>query len=211
MEDNTTKRFFYARCSTKSQNLDRQILLFKQKYKAKDNEIFCEKISGTIKAQDRATFNYLTNVLMRKNDTLIIDSLNRLGRNYKDILESWNLLQKMGVYIIVDEMELLDTRKKEGTDELINNLIINLVTHFLAFAAQKEIEEKKRAQLQGIEAARKAGKNLGRPRFILPKNFDEVYRDWKMQKITATKAMRLLNMSHSTFYRVVKEYEKRKM
>ena len=207
------RMWFYARCSTKEQNLDRQIMLFKEKYGAKDEQIICEKISGKVKANDRTAYTYLVNVLARKGDIVVFDSINRLGRDYKDILNSWTELNKLGIYVVIDDMPLLDTRPKGDLiqDELLQNLIINLVTNFLAFAAQREIEEKKRAQLAGIEAARKAHKNLGRPKFVIPDDFDDIYAEWRKGLITATNAMRKLNMSHSTFYRTVNKYEKRKM
>lgn len=213
MENNQSRVYFYARCSTKNQSLDRQIMLFKQKYNAKDEQIICEKVSGKISATERDGFNYLTNILLREKDTVVIDSLSRLGRNYQDILKSWSKISEIGAYIIVDEMsDILDTRPKSTElDDLINNLTINIVTHFLAFAAQKEVEEKKRAQLQGIEAARKTGKRFGRPAFVVPDNFPDIYDTWKNGEMTATQAMRKLHMSHSTFYRVVKKYEIRKM
>ena len=113
----------------------------------------------------------------------------------------------------MDEMsDILDTRpKSDELNDLINKLTVNIITHFLAFAADKEVKEKKRAQLMGIQAARQQGKKFGRPAFVVPNDFEEKYQKWKNGEITATQAMRKLHMSHSTFYRVVKKYEARKM
>lgn len=201
--------FGYARVSSSYQNLDRQINLFKEKYKIEEKNIFEEKISGRISGKDRPVFGYLIDVILRPGDTLIIDSLSRLGRNYKDILNNWNLLNDMSVYIVVDSMPIIDTRPKETEPEnnLLNNLIVNLVTQLLAFFAEQEINEKKRAQMAGIKAAREAGKHMGRPKLTLPPNFEEEYKKWKLGKQTAAKTMRKLYISHSSFYRLVRRYE----
>lgn len=198
----------YARVSTNCQNLDRQVILFKEKYKIKEKNIFVEKISGRISGTERPVFSYLLDVVLRSGDTLVVDSLNRLGRNYTDILKNWNLLTSMNVFIIIDDMPILDTRPKKGEgDILINKLIINLVAQLLAYFAEREIQEKKRAQLAGIQAARAAGKKMGRPRIEYPPNFREEYIKWKKGEQTAAKTMRKLYIAHSTFYRLVKKYE----
>lgn len=201
--------FGYARVSTSCQNLDRQINLLKEKYRIEEKNIFKEKISGRISGKDRPVFGYLIDVILRPGDTLIIDSLSRLGRNYKDILNNWNLLNDMSVYIVVDSMPIIDTRPNETEPEnnLLNNLIVNLVTQLLAFFAEQEINEKKRAQMAGIKAAREAGKPMGRPKLDFPTGFAEEYKNWKLGKQTATKTMRKLYISHSSFYRLVKRYE----
>lgn len=208
---NDDRIFGYARVSSVTQNLDRQLVLFQEKYKIPNKNIFSKKISGKISGKDRPVFSYLIDVVLRKGDTLVIDSISRLGRNYKDILSNWQLLNELGIYIIVDDMPILDTRPKENDIGIINELIINIVTSLFAYCAEREVEEKKRAQLAGIEAARKAGKHIGRPKIELPSNFPMEYARWKKGKQTATMTMRRLAMSHSTFYRMVKVYEKQKM
>lgn len=200
--------FAYARVSTKEQNLDRQLNLFKEKYKIKEKNIFYEKMSGRVSGKERPVFGYLLDVILRSGDVLVIDSLNRLGRNYADILKNWNLLNSMNVFIIVDDMPILDTRPKKGEgDILINKLIVNLVAQLLAYFAEREVQEKKRAQLAGIKAARAAGKKMGRPRIEYPPNFKEEYIKWRKGEQTAVRTMRKLYISHSTFYRLVKKFE----
>ncbi|OUQ15016.1 hypothetical protein B5E87_00145 [Massilimicrobiota sp. An142] len=208
----TTKRIYaYARVSTREQNLDRQVILFKDKYKIDSKNIYAEKISGRISGKDRPVFSYLIDVLLREGDTLVIDSISRLGRTYKDILENWKLLNKLGIYVVVDDMPFLDTRPNSKDGGVMTELIIDLVTTLLAYCADREVAEKKRAQMAGIEAARKAGKCIGRPRVEIPDNFPKEYRKWKSGQQTATQTIRRLGMSHSTFYRIVKIYEKKKI
>lgn len=201
--------FGYARVSTSCQNLDRQINLLKEKYRIEEKNIFQEKISGRISGKDRPAFSYMIDVVLRSGDTLVIDSLSRLGRSYQDILKNWNLLTEMNIFVVVDSMPLIDTRPKtnEQENDLINNLIVNLVTQLLAYFAEQEVNEKKRAQMAGIKAAREAGKHMGRPKLTLPPNFQEEYKNWKLGKQTAAKTMRKLYISHSSFYRLVKRYE----
>lgn len=202
------RTYLYCRVSTKEQNLDRQLNLAK-KYRIVSKNIFSEKISGKISGQDRPVFSYLIDVILRKGDILVFDSLSRLGRNYKDILKNWNLLNEIGVQVVIDDMPLLDTRKKNKNDDILNKMIVDIVTVIFAYCAQKEIEDRKRAQMKGIEMARQNGKNIGRPRIEFPKNWKEEYTNWKNNKQTATQTMRKLGMSHSTFYRMVKLYEKK--
>lgn len=198
----------YARVSTSEQNLDRQIRLFKEKYKIEERNIFYEKVSGRISGRERPVFGYLLDVVLRAGDVLVVDSLNRLGRNYADILKNWNTLSQLKIYIVVDDMPILDTRpKKYEGDILINKLIVNLVAQLLAYFAEREVQEKKRAQLAGIKAARAAGKKMGRPRVEFPENFKEEYIKWKKGEQTAVRTMRKLYISHSTFYRLVKKFE----
>lgn len=212
MNEETSRMFGYARVSTQEQNLERQINLFKEKYGIDEKNIFTEKVSGRTKGEERPTFSYLVQVVLRKGDTVVFDSISRLGRNYTDLLHNWNVLNSLGVYIVIDDMPILDTRPKEDvTNDLVSNLIINLVTNLLAFCAQKELEDRKRAQMAGIEAARKRGQSFGRPRTIIPQNFGEELAKVRSGQQTATKAMRTLCISHSTYYRMVKIYDQRKM
>ena len=200
--------FGYARVSTSEQNLDRQIRLFKEKYNIKERNIFMEKISGRVSGKERPVFSYMVDVVLRQGDTLVLDSFNRLGRNYRDILKNWNLLNSMKIYVVIDDMPLLDTRPhKNDGNTLVNELIVNLVAQLLAYFAQREVDEKKRAQLAGIQAARAAGKKMGRPRVEFPENFKEEYIKWKKGEQTAVRTMRKLYISHSTFYRLVKKFE----
>lgn len=208
----TNRVYGYARVSTQEQSLMRQVNLFKEKYNIMDKDIYVEKISGRVEGKDRPTFSYLINVILRKGDCLVLDSISRLGRSYTDLLKNWNTLNELEVYIVIDDMPLLDTRPtNDNTNDLVKNLIINLVTNLLAFCAQKEVDDRKRAQMQGIEAARKTGKQFGRPRTIIPDEFGDELKKVRNGKQTATAAMRKMHISHSTYYRMVKLYDKRKM
>lgn len=163
----------YARVSSKDQNLDRQINALIAAGVAKEN-IFSDKKSG--KDFDRPAYKQLINTL-KKDDLLIILSIDRLGRNYEEIIEQWRTITKViQADIRVIDMPLLDTTYCKN---IMGTFISDLVLQILSFQAEQERTYIKRRQAEGIEAAKARGQTLGRPRKPLPANFDELYERFK--------------------------------
>lgn len=141
---------------------------------------------------------------------LVIVSLDRLGRNYTEIREQWlHITNNLKADIKVLDMPLLDTSQTKDT--LDRRFIADLVLQILSYSAEKERENIRKRQRQGIESAKASGKHLGRPQATFPKQWNEVYKEWKSGCITATKAMELLNLKRTTFYKLVKYYEAENM
>ena len=166
----------YVRVSSAEQNEDRQIrALAKQNIMQKN--IYMDKQSG--KDFNRPQYKKLVRKL-KKGDILYILSIDRLGRNYEEIQNQWRLLTKeMGIDIVVIDMPLLDTRS--GKD-LMGTFIADLVLQILSFVAQNERENIRLRQAQGIAAARLRGVKFGRPKKVLPDNFDEMVINWREKK-----------------------------
>ena len=195
-----TKIFGYARVSSKDQNLDRQLDALKA-VGIDERDIFTDKASG--KDFNREQYQALKTQL-REGDTIYVTSLDRLGRNYEEIQEQWKeLTHELGVDVVVLDMPLLDTRK---TDESLDKrFIADLTLQILSYVAQKERENIKARQKQGIASAKAKGKHLGRPQAVKPDNWDEVITKMNNGEITATKAMELTNTKRTTFYKLLKD------
>lgn len=143
---------------------------------------------------------------LKRGDVLIIKSIDRLGRNYTEILEQWRKLTKeLGVNIKVLDMPLLDTTS--GHDDLAGVFIADLVLQILAYVAETERAFIKQRQAEGIAVAKSNGVKFGPPKKEVPENFMEYYERWKQGKISVRDAAGLLDMSYSTFYRRCKEAE----
>ena len=184
----------YIRVSTREQNEDRQLIALQEAGIA-NTAIFLDKQSG----RDFARPGY-RNLLkkLKKDDLLYIKSIDRLGRNYDDILLQWRILTKeIGVDIIVLDMPLLDTRN--GKD-LMGTFIADLVLQILSFVAQSEHENIRKRQAEGIAAAQLRGVRFGRPPRALPENFDAVRREWRAKKITLKQAALSCGLPEGTFY-----------
>lgn len=184
----------YIRVSTREQNEDRQLIAL-QEAGIPDTAIFLDKQSG----RDFARPGY-RNLLkkLKKDDLLYVKSIDRLGRNYDDILLQWRILTKeVGVDIVVLDMPLLDTRN--GKD-LMGTFIADLVLQILSFVAQSEHENIRKRQAEGIAAARLRGVRLGRPPRALPENFDAVRREWRAKKLTLKQAALSCGLPEGTFY-----------
>lgn len=194
------KVFYYARVSSQNQNLDRQIQAFKE-LGADDREIICDKESG--KDFNREGYQALKNTLLRSGDVLVIKSLDRLSRNKEDIKQEleWFKNQKIRLKILDLPTTLIDYNGQEWLFEMVNNILIEVISSL----SQYERENIRKRQAEGIEAARKSGKHLGRPKLELPENADEILEAWKNRKITARHAMEQLRMGSSAFYNLVKE------
>ena len=197
----------YVRVSTKEQNTDRQLEAIKSycsnnNIDLSDRDIIIDKVSG--KDFNRAGYQLLKTQLLRNGDTLIIKELDRLGRNMEMIKAEWNDLIKAGINIIVIDTPILNTGNKT---DLEKSLISNIVFDLLSYMAEKERIKIKQRQAEGIKAAKEKGVHLGRPKAEYPKQFEEVYRSWKNEEITAKKAMDQLDLKRTTFYKLVKIYE----
>lgn len=183
----------YVRVSTKEQNEDRQLLALHEIGISAEN-IYIDKQSG--KDFERPAYKNLIQHL-KKEDALYIKSIDRLGRNYDEILEQWRLLTKeIKIDIIVLDMPLLDTRK--GKD-LIGTFLSDVVLQLLSFVAENERANIRQRQTEGILAAKARGVRFGRPPLPLPENFEYVCTCWKSGKISGAEAARLCNMPLSTF------------
>ena len=193
----------YARVSSTEQNLDRQILALRE-YVPEENMVV-DKASG--KDTEREGYRALKGRLgLREGDTLYVTSLDRLSRNKEDIKKElqWFKEQKIRLKILDLPTSLVEVPEgQKWILEMIQNVLIEVLS---SIAEQERLTIKKR-QREGIEAAKKLGKHLGRPRLTVPDNFNEVYMSWKKGQITAKKAMEILNMKSSSFYRKVQEFE----
>ena len=193
----------YARVSSTEQNLDRQIMALEE-YVSREN-IVTDKASG--KDTERKGYQALKGLFgLRKGDVLYVTSLDRLSRNKKDIKEELRWFKDKGVRLKVLDLptSLIEVPKgQEWIMEMVQNILIEVLS---SIAEQERMTIRKR-QKEGIEAARKKGKHLGRPAYKLPANFEDVYYQWKESKITAREAMKTLGMKSSHYYRKVKEYE----
>lgn len=194
-------KYGYIRVSTKEQNIDRQLnCMYDQ---GLDNKyIFIDKQSG--KDFNRNEYQKLKNML-KSGDLLIIKSIDRLGRNYDMIIDEWRtLVNILNVDIQVLDMPLLDTRA-EGRN-LIGKFISDIVLQILSFVAENERDNIKLRQAEGIKIAKEKGKHLGRPRIILPNNFQEIANQYKKKEITLAEALSSLNMNRSSFYKNLKSF-----
>ena len=197
--------YAYVRVSTLHQNEDRQMNAM-QKVPIPHNNIYVEKQSG--KDFDRPMYKKLLKKL-KPDDVLYIKSIDRLGRNYDEVLEQWKLLTKQkGVDIVVLDMPLLDTRKDK---DLLGTLIADLVLSLLSYVSENERSAIRQRQREGIEAARARGVRFGRPPKPLPENFTSACQRWKAGTITCAKAARECGMPPSTFRDQAKIHEKARL
>lgn len=195
----------YIRVSTRDQNEDRQLIALRE-LKIPEKNIFMDKQSG--KDFNRPQYKRLVRKL-KKDDLLYIKSIDRLGRNYAEILEQWRLLtQTKGADIVVLDMPLLDTRR--GKD-LMGTFLSDIVLQVLSFVAENERTNIRQRQAEGIAAAKAKGIRFGRPPKPLPENFHSVYQRWKMGEITGTAAAKECGMPLATFRYRAEIYEKAKL
>ena len=168
----------YIRVSSKDQKEDRQQIALKEVGVELQN-IYVDKQSG--KDFNRPQYKKMLRKL-KKDDLLYIKSIDRLGRNYEEILQQWRILTKeKGVDIVVLDMPLLDTRR--GKD-LMGTFLSDIVLQVLSFVAENERTNIKQRQVEGIAAAKAQGIKFGRPPLPLPDNFYEVHKAWRSKKIT---------------------------
>ena len=194
----------YTRVSTKDQNEARQVNEILPLLQS-DAFLFIDKQSG--KTFDRPEYQRLK-ALMDDGDTLVIKSIDRLGRNYDQIRQEWKEITDRNVYIKVLDFPILDTDKFES-DDLMRKFISTLILDILAYVAENELNNIKQRQREGIAAAKAAGLHFGRPGIEFPENWEEVYRLWKNGDITATEAMKTMGLKRTSFYKLVKKYEQK--
>lgn len=187
--------YAYGRVSAHDQNLDRQMNTFTAFGVPKRN-IFCDKKSG----KDFERKNYLRLIRKLKHgDLLVIKSIDRLGRNYKMIIEEWSrITNKIQADILVLDMPLLDTRSK--SDILVGKFISDIVLQVLSFVAENERENIRARQVEGIAAAKKKGVRFGRPPQIYSQNFFDIIFSYENNSISLQQALALTGMSQSNFY-----------
>ena len=197
--------FGYIRISSRDQNEDRQMIALRE-LQVPEKNIFMDKQSG--KDFDRPQYKRMLR-RFKKDDLLYIKSIDRLGRNYAEILEQWRILTKdKGIDIVVLDMPLLDTRR--GKD-LMGTFLSDIVLQVLSFVAENERTNIRQRQAEGIAAAKARGVRFGRPPSPLPECFHDAYQRWKSEKITGTAAARECGMPLSTFRYRAEIYEKAKL
>lgn len=189
----------YARVSTKEQNEQRQLIALR-KYGIENNRIYVDKQSG--KNFERVQYQWLLHK-MKCGDTLVIKSIDRLGRNYEEILEQWRIITKeKQVGIVVLDMPLLDTRQNR---DLTGTLIVDLVLQLLSYVAQTEREFIHQRQAEGIAAAKQQGIKFGRRPMERPKEYKMLKEQWYKGEISARGAAKQLGITHRTFLLWVNE------
>jgi DNA invertase Pin-like site-specific DNA recombinase len=195
----------YVRVSTREQNEDRQLIVMRE-LAIPEKHIFLDKQSG--KDFERPQYKKLVKKL-KPDDLLYIKSIDRLGRNYGEILEQWRILTKeKGIDIVVLDMPLLDTRR--GKD-LMGTFLSDIVLQVLSFVAENERTNIRQRQAEGIAAAKARGVRFGRPPKPLPENYHRAYQRWKAGAITGTAAAKECGMPLSTFRYRAEIYEKAKL
>lgn len=198
------KVFYYIRVSSKEQNEARQLEAM-NKWND-DNNItnaiqLIDKASGT--NTEREQLQLLLKVV-GEGDLVVIKSIDRLSRNYKECKQLWEDITSKGADIVVIDMPMLDTRKYK---DLLGNFISDLILSVLGYVAEQETEFRKQRQAEGIAIAKAQGKHLGRPKAEYPTNWEKEYREWKEGKQTARFTMDKLGLKRTTFYKLVKQYE----
>jgi len=193
-----TMTFGYARVSTKEQNEGRQVEQLKAEG-VDERNIYTEKRSG--KDFNREQYKNMLGRL-REGDLIIVTSIDRLGRDYNDILKEWRYItQEIKAHIKVLDMPLLDTSTNPAS--LDSRFIADLVLQILSYVAEKERRHIKQRQAEGIALAKAEGRMQGRPKIQKPEQWDEVYRQWDNKQITAKAAMAILGLKTNTFYSFV--------
>lgn len=198
----TTKIFGYCRVSSQDQNPERQIQAMLD-LGVNERDIFLDKASG--KDFSRQQYQALK-IQLREGDILIIKSIDRLGRNYKQICQEWKeITTEIKAHIKVIDMPVLDTTRTEG---LVGQVISDIVLQLLGFVAEQERAFTRQRQAEGYANAKKKGIKLGKPAIQYPKNWSEVYDIWQKKEITAREAMKRTGLKQTSFYKLAKKYKK---
>jgi len=193
------KTYGYIRVSSIDQNEDRQLFALHDLVSRKD--LYIDKQSG--KDFERPAYRELVSKLV-KDDLLYIHSIDRLGRNYEEILNQWRILTKeIGADVVVLDMPLLDTTRQK---DLMGTFIADLVLQILSFIAQNERESIRKRQAEGIAAAKARGVRFGRPVKNPPENFADLVRQWEHGNIPLASAIAQSDLKETTFYRRLREY-----
>ncbi len=196
--------YAYVRVSSRDQNEQRQLIAMAG-VNVPGKNIYIDKQSGM--DFNRPMYKRLLKKL-KKDDLLYIKSIDRLGRDYEEILEQWRILTKeKGVDIAVLDMPLLDTRR--GKD-LLGTFIADLVLQLLSFISENERKNIKERQREGIEAAKLKGVRFGRPEKPVPEDFEEIYNKWLAKEMSAEEAAKRCNFTRTTFYNKANRIKRRK-
>ena len=194
--------FGYVRVSSKDQNEDRQVITMREMQIPEEN-IFIDKQSG--KDFNRPQYKKLLRKV-KPDDLIYIKSIDRLGRNYAEILDQWKVITKdKRVDLYVMDMPILDTRREKN---LLGTFISDLVLALLSYVAENERMNIRQRQAEGIAAAKARGVHFGRRPNPLPENFYEAYQLWKMKKISVSEAAKQCGMPQTTFFERARAYEK---
>lgn len=196
-----SRLYAYVRVSTKEQNEERQLIAMRA-LEVPERNIYSDKQSG----KDFQRPNYLRMVKkLHRDDVLYIKSIDRLGRNYDEILEQWRMLTKeKGVDIVVLDMPLLDTRRDK---DLLGSFLSDIVLQVLSFVAENERVNIRARQAEGIAAAKARGVHFGPRARALPEGFTEIYQAWRDKKVTLREAAEACGMPKSTFHDAVRRME----
>ena len=198
----TETTYGYVRVSTQEQNEARQLAAM-QEFGVAEKNIIIEKLSG--KDFNRPCYQRLVRAL-RPGDVLVVKSIDRLGRNYDEILEQWSVItKKRKAAIVVLDMPLLDTR--QGRD-LTGTLIADIVLQLLSYVAQTERENIRQRQAEGIAEAKAKGVRFGPPCHTLPDSFEELRQAWRGRRMTLRAAAEACGMPHSSFHDAVVRTER---
>lgn len=194
-----SKTFYYARVSTKDQNLDRQLAVF-YNMGADDRDIIVDKESG--KDFNRTGYQALKNGMLRDGDTLVVKSLDRLSRNKNDIKRELEYFKANNIRLKIIDIPTTMMDLPEG-QEWVFDMVNNILIEVLGTIAQQERETIKSRQAEGIAVAKAKGVKFGRPQATYPDNWLPVIKRWRSGEITATKAMELTQTKRTTFYKLV--------
>ncbi|MGE6593877.1 recombinase family protein [Bacillus mycoides] len=202
-----TKKLGYVRVSSKDQNEERQIVNMR-KNGIDERDIFIDKKTGS--NMDRENYQAMKRYA-RSGDTIVFDSLTRLGRTMNDILEEFKYYEEQKINLeFLKEPFINVTYNGNATNDVIQSAIQKATATILSAFAEKERQDIRQRQAEGIALAKSQGKHLGRPRIQITQEFINAYNQWKEGRITATAAMKISNItSSSTFYRVVKRFERK--
>ncbi len=198
-----SRTYYYARVSSKEQNLDRQISAFLS-LGASERDIITDKESG--KDLERVGYQALKNTMLRSGDTLVVKSLDRLSRNKSDIHNELRYFKENGIRVKVIDLPTTMMDLPDGQEwvfEMVNNILIEV----LGTIAEQERNTIRQRQAEGIAAAKEKGKKLGRPSLVFPDNFKAVYDSWKSGEITAKVAMEKTGTKRTSFYKLVSMME----
>ena len=195
--------YAYARVSTRSQNEDRQLIALKE-WGVPSKRIMVDKQSG--KDFDRKNYQKLLKKL-KNGDVLVIKSIDRLGRNYDEILKQWRYITKdVGADIVVIDMELVDTRQHKN---LLGTFVADMVLQILGFVAESERENIRQRQAEGIAAAKARGVKFGRPKQYVPEQYIELHRQYRQKKISKQEAKKRIGCGESTFLSLMRELDEK--
>ncbi len=199
-----SRTYYYARVSSKEQNLDRQLAAFAS-LGASERDIITDKESG--KDLNRRGYTALKTAMLRSGDILVVKSLDRLSRNKADIKNELQYFKEHGIRLKVLDLPTTMIDYPAG-QEWVLDMVNNILIEVLSSIAQQERVTIRQRQKEGIAAAKAKGKHLGRPGLVAPDNWMEVYTSWKSGTITAKTAMEQTGLKRTSFYKLVKEMDR---